>query len=106
VAIRRAVADANPWLPRELLVAFEASKQRAFDAMQDPRRVSLAWFAEAMAEQRRILGDDPWAYDFGRNRSTLETMIRWAHEQGMISRRFEPEALFAPATLEAPPRYL
>jgi 4,5-dihydroxyphthalate decarboxylase len=104
--IRRDLADANPWLPRELLVAFEASKQRAFDAMRDPRRVSLAWFAEAMAEQRHILGDDPWAYDFGRNRAALETMIRWAHEQGMISRRVEPEALFAASTLESPPQYV
>jgi 4,5-dihydroxyphthalate decarboxylase len=106
VVIRRAVVDANPWLPRELLVAFQASKDRAFDAMHDPRRVSLAWFGEAMAEQRRILGDDPWAYDFARNRVALETMIRWSHEQGMISRRFEPEALFARSTLEAPPRYV
>jgi 4,5-dihydroxyphthalate decarboxylase len=106
VVIRRDMADANPWLPRELLVAFEASKQRAFDAMRDPRRVSLAWFAEAMAEQHHVLGDDPWAYDFGRNRAALETMIRWAHEQGMISRRFEPEALFAASTLESPPYYV
>ena len=106
VVIRREVAEAHPWLPRELLVAFEASKQRAFDAMRDPRRVSLAWFAEALAEQRRILGDDPWAYDFARNRAALETMIRWSHEQGLISCRFPPEALFAPSTLEPPPAYV
>jgi 4,5-dihydroxyphthalate decarboxylase len=106
VVIRAEVADANPWLPRELLVAFEASRQRAFDAMRDPRRVSLAWFAEAMEEQRRILGEDPWAYDFVRNRRALETMVRWSHEQGMISRRFDPAELFATSTLEAPPRYV
>jgi 4,5-dihydroxyphthalate decarboxylase len=106
VVIRREIVDANPWLPRELLVAFQASKDRAFQAMGDPRRVSLAWFAEAMAEQRRILGDDPWAYDFARNRAALETVIRWSHEQGMISHRFEPEDLFAPSTLEQPPRYV
>jgi len=106
VVIRRAVVDANPWLPRELLVAFQASKDRAFEAMRDPRRVSLAWFSEAMDEQRRILGDDPWAYDFGPNSAALKTMIRWSHEQGMISRAFDPEALFAASTLEPPPRYV
>jgi 4,5-dihydroxyphthalate decarboxylase len=106
VVIRREVVEANPWLSRELLAAFQASKDRAFEAMRDPRRVSLAWFAEAMAEQRRILGDDPWAYDFAPNRAALETMIRWSHEQGMISRRFSPEDLFADSTLEAPPRYV
>jgi 4,5-dihydroxyphthalate decarboxylase len=106
VVIRQAAAEVHPWLPRELLAAFETSKQRAFEAMRDPRRISLAWFEEALAEQRRILGDDPWAYDFVRNRAALATMIRWAHEQGMIVRRFEPEELFAAAALEAPPRYV
>jgi 4,5-dihydroxyphthalate decarboxylase len=106
VVIRQALADAHPWLPRELLAAFQASKQRAFARMRDPRRISLAWFAEALAEQRRILGDDPWAYDFERNRSALETMIRWSHEQGMIRRRFDPEELFHPSTLTDLPHYV
>ncbi|MSP57113.1 MAG: ABC transporter substrate-binding protein [Myxococcales bacterium] len=106
VVIRRAVVEAHPWLPRELLTAFEASKSLAFDRMRDPRRVSLAWFAEAMAEQHRILGDDPWAYDFARNRAGLELMIRWSHEQGMIADRFEPEDLFHPSVLADLPHYV
>jgi len=106
VVIRRAVVDAHPWLPRELLAAFEASKLQAFDAMRDPRRVSLAWFSEAMAEQRQILGPDPWSYAFEPNRAALETMIRWSHEQGMIARRFAPEELFAPSTLADLPHYV
>jgi 4,5-dihydroxyphthalate decarboxylase len=106
VVIRRPLVEAHPWLPRELLTAFEASRKRAFDRMRDPRRVSLAWFAEAMAEQRRILGDDPWAYDFARNRAGLEMMIRWSHEQGMIARRFDPEDLFHRSVLADLPHYV
>lgn len=106
VVLRRDLADAHPWLPRELLIAFRASKDLAFARMRDPRRVSLAWFAEAMAEQRRILGDDPWAYDFARNRAGLAMMIRWSHEQGMLARPFEPEELFHPSVLAELPTYV
>jgi len=106
VLVRREVGEAHPWVPRTLHDAFEASRALAFHRMRDPRRVSLAWFAEALAEQEAILGPDPWAYDFERNRAALETMIRWAHEQGMIPRRFPPEELFAPSTIEALPHYV
>jgi 4,5-dihydroxyphthalate decarboxylase len=106
VVIRREILEAHPWVARNVLAAFEESKARAFRAMRDPRRVSLAWFTEAFEEQRRVLGPDPWAYDFASNRAALETMIRWSHEQGMISRRFPPEKLFAETTLEALPRYV
>lgn len=105
VVIRRAIVDAHPWVARNVLEAFEESKARAFLAMRDPRRVSLAWLAEALEEQERVLGPDPWAYDFASNRAALETMIRWSYEQGMISRRLPPEELFARATLEPLPRY-
>jgi 4,5-dihydroxyphthalate decarboxylase len=59
-----------------------------------------------MDEQRRILGDDPWAYDFARNRAGLELMIRWSHEQGMIARRYDPEELFHPSVLGELPTYV
>ncbi len=106
VLIRRSIVEAHPWVAQELLTAFETSKERAFAAMADPRRVSLAWFTEALDEQRRVLGPDPWSYSFERNRQALETMIRWSHEQGMISRRFPAEELFAPSTLEDLPGYI
>ncbi len=106
VLIRRSIAEAHPWIPRELLTAFETSKRQAFAAMADPRRVSLAWFTEAMEEQRRVLGSDPWSYDFQLNRPALETVIRWSYEQGMISRPFPPEELFASSTLVDLPRYV
>ena len=106
VLIRRSIAEAHPWVPRELLTAFEVSKQRAFAAMADPRHVSLAWFAEAMEEQRRILGDDPWSYSFAANRPALDTLIRWSNEQGMIRRRFPADELFAASTLVDLPHYV
>ena len=47
-----------------------------------------------------------WATTSGRtassrNRATLETFLRYHHEQGLSKRRLAPEELFAPETLES-----
>ena len=106
VLIRRTILEEHPWVAGNVLTAFRESKRRAFDAMRDPRRISLAWFADALREQERLLGADPWTYSFEPNRTTLETMIRWSHEQGMIERPFAPEDLFVSATLDEVPAYV
>jgi 4,5-dihydroxyphthalate decarboxylase len=106
VVLKRTLADEHPWLAMNLLEAFRRAKDLAFEAMLDPRRISLAWFREAMDDQVRCLGTDPWAYDFERNRAQLETMIRWSSEQGLIAAAFPAEDLFAPSTLDAIPTYV
>ena len=106
VVIRRELVEAMPWLAREVLDAFRRSKDEAFRALRDPRRVSLAWLRESLEEQEAILGSDPWAYEFAPNRSTLETLIRYAHEQGFVPERLAPEELFVPSSLEALPTYV
>lgn len=106
VVVRDALVEAHPWLARALLDGFTASTELAFRRMRDPRRVSLAWFADAMAEQRRLLGDAPWATGVAANRRALETAARYAHEQRLTARRLAVEELFVPSTLEDPPRYV
>lgn len=106
VVIRREILDELPWVARELLEALRESKRRAFDRMRDPRRVSLAWWREAVDEQRRVLGPDPWAYELAANRGALETLIRYAREQGLVPERIAPEELFAPSTVDELPAYV
>jgi 4,5-dihydroxyphthalate decarboxylase len=106
VVVRRELVEAHPWLPLNLVTAFRAAKDAAFAKMRDPRRISLAWFAEALDEQRQALGPDPWAVGLEPARSGLELLIRWSHEQGLISHRPAVETLFAPSTLDEPPAYV
>ncbi len=47
------------------------------------------------------MGDDYWPYGFAKNRQTLETFLRYHHEQGLSKRLLTPEELFAPETLES-----
>jgi 4,5-dihydroxyphthalate decarboxylase len=106
VVIRRELVDELPWLARELLEAFRRSKDEAFAAMRDPRRISLAWWREARDEQEAILGSDPWAYEVPRNRAALETLLRYAREQGFIDADLAVDELFVPSTLEDLPTYV
>ena len=105
VVIKESVLAEHPWAARNLLIAFNQSKDFAFRRMQDPRRVSMAWGRELLEEQERVLGPDPWACGVPANLPALERMIRFSHEQGLISRRYEPDDLFVPSTLGQLPAY-
>jgi 4,5-dihydroxyphthalate decarboxylase len=50
---------------------------------------------------KRDMGDDWWPYGYEPNRQTLETFLRYHHEQGLSKRRLDPAELFAPETLES-----
>jgi 4,5-dihydroxyphthalate decarboxylase len=103
VVIKEELLERCPWVARSLLKAFRASKELAWQRMEDPRTVSLAWLRELIEEQREILGRDPWPYDLPSNRKAIETMIRYSHRLGMIQRPMPPEELFFPQSIEPLP---
>jgi 4,5-dihydroxyphthalate decarboxylase len=60
----------------------------------------LAWSIAEMEEEKEIFGEDLWPYGFESNRHVLETLVQYAHEQGLIEKRVDSKSLFAPNTLE------
>jgi 4,5-dihydroxyphthalate decarboxylase len=95
MGIKRAVVEANPWVPITLYRAFDAAKAIAMERMFNPRIVPLAWYRYAWEEERRLLGPDPWEYGLtDRNRHTLETLVGYSHAQGMIKTRPSLDELF------------
>lgn len=106
VVIQESVLEENPWVATNLLLAFRESKDLAFKKMEDPRKVSLAWVRELIEEQQELLGKDPWNYSFPDNEKALNTMIRYAYEQGMIDKVFPAEEMFFPASLAELPKYV
>ncbi len=94
-AIRQEIVDKHPWVPGNLMEAFERAKQAAYKRMENPRIVPLAWFRHFLEEQEEILGKDPWVYGLGEaNRKTLETLMQYSHEQGLIGRKLSLDELF------------
>jgi 4,5-dihydroxyphthalate decarboxylase len=100
-AIRQEIVDKNPWVPVNLLQAFERSKQLAYQRMENPRIVPLAWFRHALEEQEELLGRDPWLYGLGdKNRQNLETLMQYSFEQGLIARKMPLDEIFAPTEVK------
>ena len=84
-AIKQEVVDKYPWVPTNLVKAFEKSKQLAYKRLANPRMVPLAFVRTAVEEQEAILGKDPWSYGLTpANRKNLETVQRYCHQQGLI----------------------
>lgn len=106
VVLRREIVEENPWLPFETLRAFRASKDLALDAIQDPRKICLAWARETYERQVDLMGPDPFGYDAERSRNAVEALIRYGVEQGILTKPTKLEKLFYPSTLDAPPEYV
>jgi 4,5-dihydroxyphthalate decarboxylase len=98
-AIKQEVVEKYPWVPINLMQAFEDSKKAAYKRMENPRIVPLAWFRHFLEEQEEILGKDPWAYGLGEgNRKNLETLMQYSQEQGLLGKRMSLDDLFINTT--------
>jgi len=106
VVIKMDVLERFPWIAKSLQAAFQQSKDVCFHRMEDPRKVSLAWFMHYWEEQLQVLGPDPWVYGLKENQKSLESMIVYAHEQGLIPRKFKLNELFVEHAAEKNPHYL
>jgi 4,5-dihydroxyphthalate decarboxylase len=95
LGVRQTVVEQYPWVAVNLFNAFSEAKTIAMERMQNPRIIPLAWYRDAWEEQEKILGPDPWEYGLtDRNRKTLETLIGYSHEQGLIRQKPTLEQLF------------
>jgi 4,5-dihydroxyphthalate decarboxylase len=94
-AIRQEIVDKYPWVPINLMQAFQESKNAAYQRMENPRIVPLAWFRYFLEEQEELLGSDPWVYGLGEtNKKALTTLIRYSQEQGLLGREMTLGELF------------
>jgi len=103
VAIRRDVYETSRWVARSLYKAFcEAQAENYRDLYETAAlKASLPWLTAHVEEARALMGHDYWPYGFQRNKKTLQTFLRYHHEQGLSKRLLTPEELFAPETLES-----
>jgi 4,5-dihydroxyphthalate decarboxylase len=102
VVVREAIVRKYPWVASNIAHAFNEAKRLAYERVKNPRVVPLAWFTTEWEEQASILGPDPWAYGLDEpNRTNLETLIRYTHEQGLTETRADISELFIDISREA-----
>jgi 4,5-dihydroxyphthalate decarboxylase len=80
VVMRRSLAKELPWLAGAVTAAFDEAKLRA-DA-SDALRPVIAGLAPD--EERRLMGDDPWAFGLTANKPAVDTFFGTAHAQQWV----------------------
>jgi 4,5-dihydroxyphthalate decarboxylase len=103
IVIRLEVYKANRWIAQSLYKAFVESQRRSYDDLDETvvLKSMLPWLNSNVDEARAEMGDDFWPYGVEPTRNTLTTLLRYSREQGLSQSLIEPQALFAPETLEA-----
>jgi 4,5-dihydroxyphthalate decarboxylase len=82
LCLKTTLAEANPWLPDELMRLFIAAKAAATEPSAEAR------FAG-------IVGPDPLPYGLEANRTGIELCLRYAAEQGLVPRVYDTQEIFA-----------
>lgn len=96
IAIRSDVLDAHPWIAANLLKAFDEAKNRSVARALEATasRFPIPWSFYHAEAAVRDFGENYWPYGIEPNRTTLESFLRFAHEQGVCHRLLAPEDLF------------
>lgn len=98
IVLRREVYEANRWIARNLLEAFERSKRACLPEITQNQTSFLptAWGSDHIEETGRLLfpDGDLWPYGIEKNRKTLEPFLTWCHQQGVTQRKLALEEIF------------
>jgi 4,5-dihydroxyphthalate decarboxylase len=98
VVIRRDIYERHPFVATSLYRAFCRAKDLALQKMRYPGtlRYMLPWMGSEIEEIDAVFGGDPWPYGIEPNRPTLEALVQYLAEQGLIANHIPVEKLFAP----------
>ena len=93
IAIQRDLVSKNPEIARNLLAAFRQARQLATNYMSEEEK--------RMAEgEMRLLGRDPYDYTLNdQDRRTLDTLMQYLVEDGILKEKVAVESLFADGTI-------
>jgi len=106
IVIRRDSVAAEPGLDRAIYRAFVQAKDAAAERYRVGRRIfevqSMAPWMNALFERNmEQFGQDWWPYGMAANRTALEANLRYQFEQGLVDRRWDPDEVFLPASLDS-----
>lgn len=100
VAIREEIYQAHRWVAESLYKAFCEAKDLCLDALYEGNALvcSLPWLIPEIEREREVFGPDLWPYGIEANRHTLEAMVSYHVEQGLMPKPIPVDELFAEPT--------
>lgn len=98
IAIRRDVYERHPFVASSLYHAMCAAKELAAVKMRAgvSLRYMLPWMAADIEEIDDLFGGDAFPYGIEANRPTLEALMQYLHDQGLIASPIKIDDLFVP----------
>jgi 4,5-dihydroxyphthalate decarboxylase len=98
IVIRKDLYERHPFVATSLYNAFWAAKDLARAKMRfvSTLRYMLPWLADDIEEMDEVFGGDCWPYGIEPNRPTLEALVTYMAEQGLIPKPVPIEELFVP----------
>jgi 4,5-dihydroxyphthalate decarboxylase len=102
VGIRRTLVEQHPWLPVNVYHAFRKARDLAMQelAITDTLRVMHPWIVSDVERVKALMGGDFWRYGMAGNRNDLDTLQRYAMDDGLIAGAVPMEQLFAVSTFD------
>ena len=105
VVVTRELANAQPELVKAIYQGFCAAKDQMAEQYVkgmtfNNMTIMLPWLTKLIGDDRNLLGDDWWPYGIGANRTAIDTVLRYHHEQGLTERRLTIEEVFVPGLIE------
>ena len=102
IGVRKSLVERYPWLPTNVYRAFVEAKRIAIAELEaiNALSVTLPWLAAEVDATREVMGEDYWPYGIEGNAICVETMARYAFEQGLADRQMTVQELFAEQTFE------
>ena len=102
MGVKRELAAQHPWLPASLFKAFAQAKDFALREVKEINAlpVTLPWLVAEAEESVRLMGEDFWRYGVKENAKDIDTLTRYAFEQGLVSRKMSAEDLFPASVIE------
>lgn len=103
IVLRADAFAAHPWIAMNFLKAFSEAKDRSLSRLRDATapHFPLPWGPERAKEDEQIFGADLWPYGIEANRTTLETFLAYALEQGLLEHELAVDDLFPDEVREA-----
>ncbi len=98
IAIKKDVYEKHPFVATSLFNAFNRSKDIAYERMRyrGTLRAMLPWMHAEIDDIEAVFGGDPWPYGVEPNRPTLDALVRYLVEQGVIAKAPKVDDLFVP----------
>ena len=96
MVMKRHLLEANPWIARNLVNAFNESKRRSLERLFDPAvsRYPLPWLATYARKMRDMMHGDTFPFGVEANRPTWEQLLLYTYQQGIAHRHAKVEEIF------------